>query len=56
MKEIEKVLKNNEFSMDLPLFKELRLKADPEIISYFSKYGIRRYLNEKGMKEYELEY
>ena len=56
MKEIEKVLKNNEFSMDLPLFQEIKSKTDPEIISYFSKYGIRRYLNEKGMKEYELEY
>ncbi len=55
MKDIEYVLKNNEFSTDLPLFMELKQKADPELISYFSGYSIRRYLNEKGMKEYELE-
>ena len=56
MKDIESVLKNNEFSPDLPLFREIKAKADQNTIDYFSGYSIRRYLNEKGMKEYELEY
>ncbi len=56
MSEIESVLKNNEFSPELPLFREIKSKTDPDFSSFFSKYSIRRYLNEKGMKEYELEY
>ena len=55
MKDIEAVLRNNEFSKDLPLFREIKKKVDPELGSCFSKYSIRRYLNEKGMREYELE-
>jgi len=55
MNDIENVLKNNEFSQELPLFRELKDKVDSELFSSLSQYRIRRYLNEKGMREYELE-
>ncbi len=54
IKEIESVLKDNEFSPDLELFKEIKKQIDPDFYSFFSGYRIKRYLNDRGMKEYEL--
>ena len=37
MKDIEAVLRNSEFSKDLPLYREIKKKVDPELSSLFFK-------------------
>lgn len=54
MREIEVELRDNVFSSDLGLFRKLKESVNSEWYSDFSTLGIKRYLNAKGMKEYEL--
>ncbi len=53
MREIEDELKNSVYSPDMKLFKELKKKVNKDWYIDFSSLNIKRYLNSRGMKEYE---
>ncbi len=55
IEEIEKVLKRNKFSEDLPLFKKIRKEIPEAWKALFAGLKIRAYLNEQEMKEYMFE-
>jgi len=55
MREIEEEFKNNVFSPQSALFREIKGKIESRWYDDFSKLKVKRYLNSRGMKEYELE-
>jgi hypothetical protein len=52
--DIEKEFKNSIFSKDMELYKKLKQKTEKECYNDFSSLKIKRYLNSKDMREYEL--
>jgi hypothetical protein len=55
IEEIEKVLKKNTFSEDLPLFRKIREEIPRDWKEMFAPLKMRAYLNEQEMKEYMFE-
>jgi hypothetical protein len=52
---IQRELKVSVFSEDLPVFRDLKRRAGPAGDASWSPVSVRTYLNENGMKEYQIE-
>ncbi len=52
--EIQAVLRETEFSPDIPLFQHLRAKVPPEWPRYFDTFSLDVYLNDQDMREFEI--
>lgn len=55
MRDIEEEFKISTFSPEMELYKELKKKISSEWYQDFKSLEIRRYLNNRGMREYELK-
>jgi len=53
---IQKVLSNDDFSEDLPLFRELKQQVPPRWEDIWDPLKVNVYLNEQDMKEYLIEF
>ena len=54
MREIEKVFKDSVFDKEMDIYKNIKEKIDTNWYNDFSSLKIDRYLNNHGMKEYEI--
>lgn len=55
MRTIEEALQGNDFSENLDAFKSLKARIPPEWDTAWDSVRLRMYLNDKDMKEYQLE-
>ena len=56
MREIEKTLKNAEFSIELPYFVEQKKETPPQWKETWKDLSIKPYLNVKDMKEFKIDF
>ena len=55
MESIQDALRDDIFSEDLPVFRRIREKVPGSLKEYWSGLTVRRYLNDRDMKEYSIE-
>jgi hypothetical protein len=55
METIQDALRDDIFSQEMPVFQELRKRVPEDLKSFWSGLTVRRYLNDRDMKEYSIE-
>lgn len=55
METIQEELRDSSFSEDLPIFRQIKEKVSPDLENYWRDLSIKRYLNDRDMKEYQVE-